>query len=173
MRRYMDLPTLVINTEFDTGIHAVHVQHFAMLVAPNRPMPPVSWLPGGANHRNTLPSGVVFTSGTNGKTFAPTLELEELSEGAAASDQYGIGQNFPNPFNAETQIIYQLPEPGQVSLTIYNILGSKGPGPAARLADCRGPPGHLGRQGRGGLKPFRVGFIPIVLSAIIWSEPPI
>ena len=31
--------------------------------------------------------------------------------------------NYPNPFNPETWIPYQLTEPADVSLTIYNIQG--------------------------------------------------
>lgn len=36
-----------------------------------------------------------------------------------------ISQNYPNPFNSETLIHYSLPEQGQVSLDIYNLLGQK------------------------------------------------
>jgi flagellar hook assembly protein FlgD len=36
---------------------------------------------------------------------------------------YGLSQNTPNPFNPTTQIRYQLPQPGEVSLTVYNALG--------------------------------------------------
>ena len=35
----------------------------------------------------------------------------------------GLSPNFPNPFNASTQIAYRLASPGPVRLTIYNILG--------------------------------------------------
>ncbi|MCE2447921.1 MAG: T9SS type A sorting domain-containing protein [Candidatus Latescibacteria bacterium] len=35
----------------------------------------------------------------------------------------GLAPNFPNPFNASTQIAYRLASPGPVRLEIYNVLG--------------------------------------------------
>lgn len=35
----------------------------------------------------------------------------------------GLDPNFPNPFNAHTQIAYRLAAPGPVRLAIYNVLG--------------------------------------------------
>ncbi|UCC78507.1 MAG: T9SS type A sorting domain-containing protein [Candidatus Zixiibacteriota bacterium] len=37
--------------------------------------------------------------------------------------EYSLAQNYPNPFNSSTTIEFGLPEPGEVSLTIYDILG--------------------------------------------------
>lgn len=34
-------------------------------------------------------------------------------------------QNFPNPFNPHTKIVYKIQNPGRVSLTVYNIMGEK------------------------------------------------
>ena len=38
---------------------------------------------------------------------------------------YNLEQNFPNPFNPTTKIMYQIANRGFVSLRVYNILGNK------------------------------------------------
>ncbi len=39
------------------------------------------------------------------------------------SFNFFLNQNFPNPFNPTTTIIYQLPQDGFVSLKIFDALG--------------------------------------------------
>ncbi len=39
--------------------------------------------------------------------------------------QFKLAQNFPNPFNPETIISYQIPVTGHVSLKIYDVLGNE------------------------------------------------
>ena len=41
----------------------------------------------------------------------------------AIPDQFALHQNYPNPFNPITTINYDIPENGNVSLIIYDILG--------------------------------------------------
>ncbi len=38
---------------------------------------------------------------------------------------YKLHQNYPNPFNPSTVILYEIPEPDNISIIIYNILGKK------------------------------------------------
>ncbi|MBT4613063.1 MAG: T9SS type A sorting domain-containing protein [Gemmatimonadetes bacterium] len=76
-------------------------------------------------------SGVVqgsFTAGGGNTVFGVCLKGEitaAVQSATALPSVYGIAQNAPNPFNPETQISYQLPEAGDVTLSIFNLLGQQ------------------------------------------------
>jgi hypothetical protein len=45
------------------------------------------------------------------------------AEAAAVPQQFALHQNFPNPFNPETAIQFDLPEAGQVEMNVYDLHG--------------------------------------------------
>ena len=51
----------------------------------------------------------------------PTAVAAEAGEVRPAG--FVLEQNYPNPFNGRTTITYELPKPGAVELTLYDLLG--------------------------------------------------
>jgi hypothetical protein len=52
----------------------------------------------------------------------PTAPVEEPE---FVVQSFSLDQNFPNPFNPQTRIVYQLPEQSDVNLTIFDLSGRK------------------------------------------------
>ena len=70
----------------------------------------------------------VALTGTGGA--AAGLSVDSVSDNAAklaAGPESGpsLGENYPNPFNAQTAIQYQIAEAGEVRLTVYDFLGQQ------------------------------------------------
>lgn len=49
--------------------------------------------------------------------------VEQIADDPAIPKTFGLEQNFPNPFNPETTIKYQLPKTSEITIKIFNIAG--------------------------------------------------
>ncbi|MDE2798726.1 MAG: T9SS type A sorting domain-containing protein [Gemmatimonadota bacterium] len=71
------------------------------------------------NARFEIANGLVFDPSqlSNPAVVAGVLELQSTPR------EFALHQNFPNPFNPDTTIKYDLAESADVTLQIYNVLG--------------------------------------------------
>lgn len=65
-----------------------------------------------------------------------------VTQGETVPGSYSLAQNYPNPFNPETEIHFQLPESGHVTMKIFNTLGQE----IRTLADEEYQAGHHSLQ---------------------------
>ncbi len=62
--------------------------------------------------------GIILKTNNGGIT-------EIADDKTSLPEKYLLSQNFPNPFNPNTKISYQIPKDGFVSLVVYNLLGQE------------------------------------------------
>jgi len=114
----------------DSNIFAGTIQNGVYLSTDNGQ----TWIQKNQGFGNMSVSTLITT---NTYIFAGTWDysvwrrnLDEIISGITKKPgyiplSYSLEQNFPNPFNSRTTIVFQCPESGNVSLKIYDILGKE------------------------------------------------
>ncbi len=83
--------------------------------------------PKGQSDLETMTGENMEGGAVNGSP--PTSVPDDLDPNpGSAPEDYNLAQNFPNPFNPETNIRFSLKEPGFVSLNVFNTLGREAAG---------------------------------------------
>ena len=91
---------------FDLGICADNVTHGTLVYDPAQNADPGYSCTGAAPQIGFSKSGDTYT-----KSLVPT--------------EFGISQNFPNPFNPTTMIDFSMPQSQHVSIKVYNLIGQE------------------------------------------------
>ncbi len=71
--------------------------------------------------RATGNTGILKAWSINFLLSANPIGIQSISN--EIPGQYSLSQNYPNPFNPVTNINFQMPKPGFVKLTVYDMLG--------------------------------------------------
>ncbi|MGI0016237.1 MAG: FlgD immunoglobulin-like domain containing protein, partial [Nitrososphaera sp.] len=67
----------------------------------------------------------VYVNDGSGTFCTGSTEKSNAEELAQLPEKFALHQNHPNPFNPSTEIKYDLPEDGHVTLSIFNMVGQK------------------------------------------------
>ena len=94
-------------------------------------------LSGGSCNRNHSPPGEALREGgTTGEHFYKLVQIDfdgtrheidpvTIEVSNPLPNEYVLSQNYPNPFNPTTTIKFSLPYAGNITLSVFNVIGEE------------------------------------------------
>lgn len=73
----------------------------------------------------SAPNGLIYFDSYSFVTKRPSGTVDLREDDEALPSGFYLAQNYPNPFNPSTVISYRLPDDGQVSLKVFDVLGNE------------------------------------------------
>lgn len=122
---YMDRKWIITNGDQNLGFNVINFdgKHWKVYDLPNgnpsygSPYADVVDIKTDIRNAWIIRNGACHVLNANG--------IPDLGVPGVPPETITLKQNFPNPFNPETTIRYELPADGKVTLKIYNILGQE------------------------------------------------
>lgn len=117
------------NSEFIPNTHLPRNETGVFLI--DKESPPsmlLGHIVGGINTPEANPFSFNRVEVTSGSAEIYEVWLEKIIDSQIPVEkplEIKLNQNYPNPFNPTTNISYVLPTEGDVSLTVYSVLGEK------------------------------------------------
>jgi hypothetical protein len=81
--------------------------------------------PGSINLRQFLATQRIIVDGILVSTLWSDVVTDVINAEIINPVEFKLSQNYPNPFNPVTRISYSLPQPGSVTIKVYDLLGSE------------------------------------------------
>ncbi len=72
----------------------------------------------------SLSYSAIYTDQT-GQDYVGTSSMTGVHEDGGIPSAFALHANYPNPFNPETSIVYDLPQSGHVVLAVYDLQGKE------------------------------------------------
>lgn len=105
-----------IITDIENGTNDFYVQMIIDTVSSDGD----EYIMSGMYGDNTGSNAGDNSHSSNTKVF---FEKQRISNNLSIPKEYSLSQNYPNPFNPVTNIKYQIPKDGLVTLKVYDITG--------------------------------------------------